>query len=375
MGQHPVRVSRGMASGFPAIGGSPTGFPALISRGLPVFASTGTSANATSSVYSSNLVTTALPSTVAIDVSTVPAAQRASVALYWYNEVPPMPNQRYFNAVQGNAISPTGVDEGRPTAYTIEGNTAAGGGSAPTSGWSTLVTVSANNYCARKHLLNLTGFNWVRMNISTSTNTGVTIKLDLFDIHLATRDIWFVGDSRTWYMLNHGFPTDAGVSVDSIGNLMQPSIGFFPPQIDMGMTGETASEIASQIGQWITDFGAPKAWVLNIGVNDAIVAGAWASSWNTSYQSILNQMVAAGGTVYAESIGIANQSPTDGFIPTYNTNIASMVAGTPGCHAGLDQFTLWSANVSWFGGGTIHLSDSGSALYRPFVASFYGPLL
>lgn len=352
------------------------GVPNLISRALPVFTSTGTAANATSSNYQNIFFSTAMPTWVAIDISTVPAAQLTSNALYFYNE-PDVQSQLYWD---WNTHGAGGEQLDMPTAYTIEANTSAGGtGLAPTSGWVTLVTVAANLQCSRKHVLSgasaLTGYNWVRMNISTTSgpDAGVKLKVDLWDIHLASRDIVFFGDSRTWFGTNHGYPDSSSTVSDSIGNQMQPYCGFYPPQIDAGNSGFNCANVASDIGGWLTALPGFKIAVINIGINDC-TAQAWNAMWSTNFQTIVNAIIAAGCQCYCESIGYSTDSlPGDPAV--YNTHIASIVSGTPGAFTGLDVYNLWKNNQSWIGGDGIHLLSTGWAAYRPFQAAFYGAVI
>lgn len=356
------------------VGGSAPGaqaIPSLISRPLPVFASTGTSANATSSNYQNILTTTAMPSTVAIDVSTVSAAKLASVALYIYNE--PAPNvQLYWDwATKGAG----GSQNGMPLAYTIEGNTGAGGGSAPGSGWVTLVTVTGNTYTTRKHTFSLTGYNWVRMNCSSSSGTGIQVKMDLWDVHLGTRDIMFIGDSRTFFDDTHG----SGGLTTSIGDLMSAYTvgGFTPPTVSAGNSGFNAANIASSIAGWLAAVPTQNV-AINVGINDA-TAQAWSSAWSTSVQSAVNACKTAGvPNIYLEHIGYSTDS-LPGDLTVYNSAIDSIVSGTSGVTAGEDLYALWQANQGWFtlggGGDGIHLTSGGTAQFVPHLAAFYGALI
>src|SRR5207237_3447003 len=79
--------------------------------------------------------------------------------------------------------------------------------SPPASGWVTLTTVAGNHYHSRQHVVNLTGYNWVRINVTAVDgsvgNTDVVLNLDLHDASGGIEDDWiFYGDSITQGAMN-----------------------------------------------------------------------------------------------------------------------------------------------------------------------------
>ena len=151
----------------------PSAMP-IISHGVPAFASSGagTAKDANDGEPASHWLSTALPAWLAYDLSGVPIAQRRQVLIAWYT------------SAALDYINPT-PDPSKhvPVDYTLEINTAAGGGNPPASGWSTVATITGNNRSTRQRLIQLKGANWVRMNVSKSSNPG-DVQIDL-DVHSA----------------------------------------------------------------------------------------------------------------------------------------------------------------------------------------------
>src|SRR5689334_4416012 len=177
----------------PSAGAAPSPMP-LISRGVPVFASSQIypAASAIDADYATQW-RGALPGWIALDLSRVPAAQRGQVIVAWYNEPATSP---YDHTLVGDIAYNNLRD------YTVQANPAAGGTAAPTTGWVTLATVTGNRYHSRTHLVDLSGYNWVRLNITagdgSSGNSDAAINLDVHDASQGAQDSWiFFGDSIT----------------------------------------------------------------------------------------------------------------------------------------------------------------------------------
>jgi hypothetical protein len=350
----------------------PSGVPNLLSRTLPVYTTTGTSSYTTASNYNNIWTSSGTADTIWIDVSTVSSADLASVALYWYDESGVDTTTLYFDVA--HATGGGGVKNNQPATYNILGSTISGGGSPPSSG-TTIAGVITNGYASNLIKFSLTGYNWVGFQILTSSSSAISIKCDLFDIHLGTRDIWFVGDSRTWFGTCHKNPHSGTVSAAAIADQMQPTAGFFAPFLNLGMSGAKAADMASLVPGWLTAMGAPHSVIFNIGINDA-TAGPWGSGWSTSFQSAVNSMISAGvSKVFCESIGYTTNSGVASELPTYNSAITTIVNATTGCYTGWDNYTFYLDNPSYISGDTIHPTDAGFAAQRTAQAAFYETLI
>lgn len=338
----------------------------IVSRSLSAAVSSGTAANLVSSNYNNIVTSSGTPLTAAIDISPLSAAQKASMALYWYNDASTL----YFDFAHKGA---GGDMVNCPTAYTIQANTAAGGGAAPGSGWTTLVTVATNDYTQREHLLDLTGYNWVRMNITSSSDTNVGLKIDLYDVSAGNRGLMMLGDSRFYFQYIH---SNMGASaVSSMGDLVAAgAFGKVVPQINGGMSGFKVADILSNISTWLALFPGCKYWALNIGINDA-TASPWFSQWDTDLAAIIQAILNAGRIPLVETIGWSGNSGVNSNILTYNSHIASVIASKPGSYAGYDRYAAWFDNQSWESGDNIHLTDAGNAADRANSAPFYSTFI
>jgi hypothetical protein len=351
----------------------PPSIPVLLSRALNVFTTTGTAANATSSNYNNILQMTAATGSVWMDISTLSSAQKSSLALYLYDEIGPDTTTLYFDLA--HATGGGGTQPNLPTAYTIQGSTqAGGGGAAPTTGLSTLVTVT-NGYMSRKHTFSAAGQNWVGIVVTASSGSNLQFKCDLWDVSGGQRDILHVGDSRVWFGLNHANPHGGTTACASLGDLMQPTCGFFAPTLNTGMSGAKAADIATLVGGWLGNIPTPTNATVNIGINDA-TATPWGSGWTTSFQSIVTQLKSAGvQKVFCETIGDSSNATIHGELPAYNSAIAGVITATSGAFAGFDEFAFFVANPSFLSGDGIHATDAGFAALRTAKAAFYASII
>jgi len=136
------------------------------------------------------------PAWLAYDLSAVPPQQRGKVLVAFYNE-----SDGYDNGP--SSFTPLSYNE--PGDYVIEGNAAPGSASAaPSSGWVTLLSISGNTHHSRLHMIDLTGYQWLRFRATKGSstnqpgNTDCEIKLEVYDVHLGNTDSWaFLGDSIT----------------------------------------------------------------------------------------------------------------------------------------------------------------------------------
>ena len=168
----------------------------LISRGVPAFASSEIDAvsNANDASYDS-IWRGDIPGWIAYNLSGVPAANRARVVVGWYND--PITSPYDHPLVGEQAYNNLGD-------YTVQANPAADAASAPTTGWVTLAAVTGNRYHSRQHVVDLTGNNWIRLNITGSDgsagNDDAAINLDVHGgarAHRTAGSSWATRSPRT----------------------------------------------------------------------------------------------------------------------------------------------------------------------------------
>jgi len=255
----------------------------LISRGAPAFASSNLypAKNANDGDYSTAW-RGSIPSWLAYDLSGVPAAQRRRVVVGWFND--PMTTPYDHVLIGDNAYN-------NLRDYTIDANAAPGGGSPPASGWVTLATVAGNHYHSRQHLIDLTGYNWVRINVTASDgssgNSDAAINFDVHDASQGVGDDWMLyGDSITQDGLHHE-PVNGTGNFGQLITAAKP--GFTPLFEDGGIGGLLSSDGAQNIGTWLSTF--PGRYVaLNYGTNDAnscVSATTFSNNYVTMVKAVL----------------------------------------------------------------------------------------
>jgi hypothetical protein len=314
----------------------------IISQGQPAYGE-GTvvyaPADAVLSDYTYGYRCTA-PCALDVDLSAVPVAQRQQAVVAWYAD------QTEFYADPGGPWSMTYYNE--PRDYTIDINTAAGGGSPPTSGWTTLATVTGNVYDARMHPINLAGANWIRMRITATNgspgNTDALFHFDVLNASAGTSDSWLIlGDSTTEEAMTHQEPT----------NFMQQVNGtessYYPVEIDGGQGGWEASTWTTTDpttgNPYIIDAlnAYPGHYVaLDLGANEANNGDT--SSYIPNMTTMINDVIAAGKVpelrYSIDWMCTANGSANG---PTINSDLQTLIATYPQAVIGPDEWQFLGA--------------------------------
>jgi lysophospholipase L1-like esterase len=177
------------------------------------------------------------PAWVAYDLSAVPAGQRGQVLVAWYNE----------SFGYGGIVGRANGTYSEPGDYAIEGNRAPGSAAgAPTTGWVALVSVAGNIVHSRSHLLDLTGYNWIRFHATAGNpanevqNTDVEMKLEVWDAHQGNTDSWaFLGDS----IVAGGLPHDLSAA-PNFAQAIHAVLPNFPMYEDAGNGFDGAEDFA-----------------------------------------------------------------------------------------------------------------------------------
>jgi lysophospholipase L1-like esterase len=338
--------------------GAPTPMP-LISRSKPAFASSGTASNANDADYSTYWMGS-IPGTLAYDLSSVPAGQRGQVLAAWYNDPMTSPYDRtVVGEIAYNSLA----------AYTIDVNAAAGGGSAPTSGWVTKVTVSGNHLHSRQHLLDMTGYNWIRINVTASDgssgNTAAGINFDVHSAPAGATDSWmFFGDSITQDGMHH---ENQDVASGSVGNNFAQAINasnssYYPAYEDGGIGGTGAADLAANINTWLSTF--PGHYVaMSMGTNDA---GGNMTTFYNNYATAVNAVINAGKVPIIPTIPASPSILSTG--PAVNAQIQNLYNNFPQIIHGPDFWTYFSSHQSQFRDG-LHPNAAGYAAMRSMWAS------
>lgn len=336
----------------------------VISRNCPVYTNDNNgnanpATNANDSDYGTLWRTQALANIsndayLAYDLSGVPTNQRGRVVVAWYNTSV----GDYDWTVK--SVNPFN----QPQAYTIDVNSAAGG-SLPSSGWVTLVTVTGNNYNGRQHPINLTGYNWVRINCTAingvAPNAGCALEMDVHNCANGVQDdIIFFGDSIT----RGGLNVDNGNGNGSVAQQINAAApANFPLAQGAGIGGTVSADAVTNLPTWLPLF--PGRFVaLNYGTNDAN-NGVPVATFKSNMQNAINQVIAAGCIPIVPHIPWGNTANIQANGPNINAAIDQLVAANPLVIAGPDLWTFFSNNQSLIGADGIHpTSPAGYTAYR-----------
>lgn len=244
---------------------------------------------------------------------------------------------------------------GRPylSAYTVQGNAASGGGSAPTSGWVTLAAVSGSSWLSRQHTVDVSAYNWVRLNVTGAPN-GVAHHIDVSDHSGGDNlDGWlFLGDSITNRYATHGGNT----WTDQIDT----ATGRRPVQLNYAMDCTKASDAVVWIEDLLDTF-TGKYVCLNFGANDGFGGNPSTSAFDSNMRSLVASVVAYGMTPVIPQITWPNNGGSwETGIIALNSVIDGVVADTAAI-AGPDLYTLTDGQSSWFdGAGDVHPNSTGA---------------
>ena len=343
----------------------------VISRGKPAFASSAQqpASEANDASYSTYWRSVG-PAWLAYDLSSVPAGTRGQVVVGWYNDPITTP---YDHTVIGES----GYNNLR--AYTIGVNPAPGGGNPPTSGWVTLATVANNTYPSRQHVVNMTGFNWIRINITAIDGSGgnmdALINMDVHDASLGAQDSWmFYGDSITQDGMAHEpVSGPAAPNFSQLVNAGRPS--HFPAYENGGIGGLVSGDGATRITTWLSIF--PGRYVgLSYGTNDAngcMSPTGFYNNYVTMVQAVLN----AGKVPIVPTIPWARTGNVQTCGPGLNAKIQQLYAAFPQVVRGPDLWGYFITHQNLISGDNLHPSPAGYTAYRQqwanaMLANVYG---
>ncbi len=343
----------------------------VISRGVSAVASSGTASDANDADYtttwrSSETPSASTPSWIAYDLSGVPATNRHKVDVAWYAQ------ESDYAEYDLNAKSGA-VAYNEPRDYTLDANAAAGG-TAPTSGWVILATVTGNTYTSRQQAVDLTGYNWIRLHVTgvngTTENTNVAINLDVHDAPDGLTDSWlFLGDSITAFALrNDGAGIDAR-SFAELVNAAKPA--FFPAQEGGGEGGwssatpliPVAGGTESIFDTWVKSF--PGRYIcLSYGTNDgADTANMGATPTYDNLVTMVTKVMAAGKIPCVPHVPWATDAAHQKNAQLINTAIDTLYEKYPGVVKGPDLYNVLLGHTELYQ-DNLHPNPQGRETYR-----------
>jgi hypothetical protein len=327
----------------------------LISRNVPAFASSGytPASNANDASYDTTWRSHGASAWLAYNLSSVPASKRSKVLAVWYND-----SSNYDHTLIGYPTYNV------PQDYTIDVNSAVGGSQPPTSGWATQVKVQGNHYHSRQHVIDMSGYSWIRIKISaidgSIQNYDASINLDIYDANTALNDDWiFFGDSITDGGMGHS-TIDGVQSFAQLIHEKAPS--YYPVQENGGIGYLTSTEALQHLNTWLGLF--PGKYVaLDYGTNDALGC-VGSDGFYSRYVQLVHDVVSAGKIPVVSRIPWGRDSHIQTCVPPLNAMIDKLYSAFPQIIRGPDLWTFFKSHQNLISGDNKHPSSAGFSAYR-----------
>jgi hypothetical protein len=311
----------------------------IISQGVPSFASGSDPGSppgqANDDMPGTSWSPNALPGWIAYDLSGAPMEQRQKVLVAWYGPrtidyLNPMPRGKEL-----------------PADYTIEINTAPGGGAAPTAGWTVVATITGNTRSSVQHLVDLNGASWIRMNISKSADRVPSIDLDVHGAAAGASDSWlFMGDSITAGGLARTFS-----DLPQLVHAAKPD--YYPAVIDAAIGGTNTATALDAIDATLAGF--PGRFVtLNYGTNDHPIEYVM--------EDLVKKVIAAGKVPVVPHMPWSNARLDEG--PMINKMIDALYDKYPEIVRGPDLWAAFLNRNDLIPPGDVHPNDLGQKELR-----------
>lgn len=326
----------------------------VISRDCPAYSSAGTgSASSANDKYYYSFWNSNSSDYLAYDLSEVPESQRKSVIAVWYNAT----GQFDYTVVNGNS-------NGMPSDYTIEVNPAEGG-AYPEDGWEVVETVTGNTLHSRQHIVDMSGYNWIRMNITGNDGKAggyTSINMDIHNVSDGVSDSWiFYGDSITACGMMNCYGTGFAEYVNQIDNK------YFPVQENGGIGGIRSAEGAENIDRWLADF--PGQYVsIAYGTNDAWGNPSGMEQYYENMSYMVEKVIEAGKTPIVPKIPYSTEAAVGDNVPAYNAMIDKLYENYSEVVKGPDFCAFFSENPDFLSSDGVHPNENGYAEMRELWA-------
>ena len=322
----------------------------LISRNAPAYSGKSDSASSGNDDKYYTFWTSSPDDYLAYDLSSVPQSQRKKVLAVWYN------TSTYDNI--GIYVN----KDAEPVDYTIEVNKAPGG-SYPASGWETAETVTGNGYSSRQHLVDMDGYNWIRMRVTKACGSKVSLNFDIHDASNGVSDSWiFFGDSITAGSMVNAYGTGFASFVNQLDSR------FFPVQENGGIGGISSRDGKANIDKWLST--SPAKYVsIAYGTNDAWGNPNNAQSYYENTKYMIDAVLNAGKVPVLPKIPYATNPDVGSNTGYYNAMIDKLYSeyGDKLVHG--PDFDEFFRNNTWgLGDDGVHPNSDGYEAMRKLWA-------
>ena len=326
----------------------------VISRGVPAYSGANTyTASAGNDEHYFSFWTGTSPDYLAYDLSGVPTEERETVLAVWYNvsSYDQIGNYKSRNM--------------EPSDYTIEVNSAVGG-QYPESGWEIVETVSDNSLSSRQHIVNMKGYNWIRMNVSKSDgkdNGQIQLNMDIHSATAGVSDSWlFLGDSITAGGMNNCYGTGFATHLHEIDQR------YFPVQENGGIGGITSTDGKNNIDRWLSTCNS-RFVSIAYGTNDAWDDKTGAERYYENIKYMIDAVLAAGKIPVLPKIPFSTEKGVADNLPRYNAMVDKLwnEYGDKLVH-GADLETFLKEHTEYLGQDGVHPNSEGYEAIRKFWA-------
>lgn len=326
----------------------------VISRDCPAYSGANpATAPAGNDAYYYSFWSGTTPDYLAYDLSAVPEEQRRQVIAVWYN------TSSY------DSIGNYQQRSNEPSAYTIEVN-AAEGGEYPTDNWVVVDTVTDNTLSSRQHLVDMEGYNWIRMNVTEGNGQeggSVQVNLDIHNVSEGVSDSWILfGDSITAISMNNCYGTGFATFVNRLDS------NYFPIQENGGIGGITSTDGRNNIDRWLST--SPAKYVsIAYGTNDAWGNQTGAEKYYENTKYMIDAIIAAGKTPVLPKIPYATEPGVSDYLSEYEAMIDKLYEEYGDkLVKGPDLESFFKDNPSYLGSDGVHPSTEGCEALREYWA-------
>lgn len=321
----------------------------VISRNCPVYSGKASQPTAANDEHYFSFCFLTTPDYIAYDLSAVPTDERKQVLAVWYNTS----SYDYIGSYKSRNMEPSD--------YTIEVNSAEGG-AYPESGWEVVETVEGNTLSSRQHLVDMAGYNWIRLNIEKADDESgkqASINFDVHNVSGGVSDSWlFLGDSITAGGMNNCYGTGFATHINQIDSR------YFPVQENGGIGGIRSIDGKENIDRWLSVSHA-KYVSLAYGTNDCWGNPNATEEYYNNTKYMIDAILAAGKIPVLPKIPASTNKDVKDNVPLYNAVIDKLYEEYGDkLVKGPDFGEFLLSSPDYLSGDGVHPSDTGYAAMR-----------
>lgn len=321
----------------------------VISRNCPVYSGKASQPTAANDEHYFSFCFLTTPDYIAYDLSAVPTDERKQVLAVWYNTS----SYDYIGSYKSRNMEPSD--------YTIEVNSA-DGGAYPENGWEVVETVEGNTLSSRQHLVDMAGYNWIRLNIEKADDESgkqASINFDVHNVSGGVSDSWlFLGDSITAGGMNNCYGTGFATHINQIDSR------YFPVQENGGIGGIRSIDGKENIDRWLSVSHA-KYVSLAYGTNDCWGNPNATEEYYNNTKYMIDAILAAGKIPVLPKIPASTNKDVKDNVPLYNAVIDKLYEEYGDkLVKGPDFGEFLLSSPDYLSGDGVHPSDTGYAAMR-----------